>query len=333
MQPLAELHAHLSTAINPSVYWQIAHAQGFKLPQKDYFDFQNHITLSREKPMPLNEYFETIYHPVLDKLSSGTYAVEQATYAIFSGAYRANNITLLELRNNPMKHNNSGQQDLDHIILSMLRGMEKALLEYNNLSAGLIFCLAREFPFEKNEIIIEKAVKYKRRGVVGIDVAGPATESFHFKDYQSIFARAKQSGLKVTVHAGEVEGANDIWEALEFIEPSRIGHGIKAAYDKKLLQELAKRNIVLEVCPLSNLVTKAVKDIEELRFIFRRLVEFKVPFCINTDWPETIQDGHLKDVYKMITENKLLSEEELKKCTETAFDASFIPGKGLGAYL
>src|SRR3990167_7884200 len=172
--PLAELHAHLATSINPSIYWQIAHTQGFKLPKREYKEFIDYIMLSTEKRMDLDEYFKTIYHPLLDKLSSGTYAVETAVYEIMSGAYR-NDITLLELRLNHMKHNNEGQHDLDYIILAMLRGMERALLEYKNLSAGIIFCLAREFSFEQNEIIIQKAIKYRRRGVVGIDIAGPAS--------------------------------------------------------------------------------------------------------------------------------------------------------------
>src|SRR3989344_4845287 len=157
---LAELHAHLGPSINPSIYWQIAHAQGFKLPKKDYQEFINYITLSPDKKADTYmAYLKDIYHPLLDKLSSGTYAAEKAVYEILSGAYRSNSITLLELRNNPMKHNHEGQEDLDHITMAMLRGMERALLEYKNLSAGLIFCLAREFDYRKNEIIVEKAIK------------------------------------------------------------------------------------------------------------------------------------------------------------------------------
>src|SRR3989344_7416726 len=140
--PLAELHAHLGSSINPFIYWQIAHTQGFKLPKKEYKDFIDYIIVSPEKKTTLNKYLKDIYHPFLDKLSSGTYAVEKATYEILSGAYRSNNITLLEIRNNPMKHNHEGQEDLDHIIMAMLRGMERALLEYEKLSAGLIFCMA-----------------------------------------------------------------------------------------------------------------------------------------------------------------------------------------------
>ncbi|MBI2034350.1 MAG: adenosine deaminase [Candidatus Levybacteria bacterium] len=330
--PLAELHAHLSTAVNPAIYWQIAHDQGFKLPKRDFHEFINYITLSTQRRMELNEYFDKIYHPLLNKLSSGTHAVERATYEILSGAYR-NNISLIELRNNPMKHNLNAELDLDHIIMAMIRGMERALLEYQKLSAGLIFCLAREFSFQQNEIIVEKAIKYHRRGVVGIDIAGPDNTKFHFKDYKKLIQQAKNKGLKITAHTGETKNANDMWEAIEFLRPDRIGHGILAAYDKKLMKELVKQNLVLEVCPLSNLATKAVKNIDELRFILRTFVENKVKFCINTDWPEVIEGAHLDEQFQFLLHEKILTEGELKQCNKTAFAATFVPKGGLSAYL
>src|SRR3990167_7785966 len=226
MEEYAELHAHLSTSINPSIYWQIAHAQGFKLPKREYQDFINYITLSPQKKMQLNDYFNTIYHPLLNKLSSGTYAVEKATYEILSGAYRSNSITLLEIRNNPMKHNHGGQEDLDHIIMAMLRGMEKALLQYPKLRAGLIFCMDRQFSFEQNAIIVEKAIKYRRRGVVAIDLANYyPTSGFDLKEYKSLVSKARNAGLKVTIHSGETPGTNDLWEVVEYLKPERIGHG------------------------------------------------------------------------------------------------------------
>lgn len=332
--PLAELHAHLGTSISPATLWQIAHDLGFKLPKDDYMEFANYVMLSRERRMTLEEYFEKIYHPLLDALSSGTHAVEQATYHGMAGAYRSQGITLLELRNNPMKHNANARLDLDHIIMAMLRGMERALLEYKHLRAGLIFCMGREFSIEQNAIIIDKAIKYRSRGVVGIDVAGPATPGFHFKYYKELFKRARDAGLKVTVHSGETRNANDMWEALEFVSPDRFGHGIHAAYDKPLMQEIVKRGIVLEVCPMSNIATKAVKDAEEMKFILRTLIDNKVKFCINTDWPEVIEGCHLRNQLAMLRNEGMLSEAEIKACNKVAFEASFVPQKsGLEAYL
>jgi adenosine deaminase len=330
--PLADLHAHLSASIKPSVYWQIAHAQGFKLPKRNYHEFIDHITLSAQKRMHLNDYFEQIYHPLLDKLSSGTYAVEKATYEIMVGAY-SNNIKLIELRNNPMKHNHGGELDLDHIIMAMLRGMERALLEHEDLSAGLIFCLAREFDFAMNYIIVEKAIKYRRRGVVGIDIAGPGNPNFRIDEYQSLIRKAKNEGLKITVHTGETADADDMWEVVEKLQPHRIGHGIRAVNDKRLLEKIVKQNIILEICPLSNLATNAVKDLKELKIILRMLIANGVKFTINTDWPEIIENAHLWKQFKMLRDENILSEEELNTCNQTAFGATFVPSGGLNAYL
>jgi adenosine deaminase len=332
--PLAELHAHLGTSISPATLWQIAHDLGFKLPKDDFVDFTNYVMLSRDRRMKLETYFKEIYHPLLDKLSSGTHAVEQATYHSMAGAYRSQGITLLELRNNPMKHNANAQLDLDHIIMAMLRGMERALLEYKQLRAGLIFCMGREFGVKQNAIIIDKAIKYHSRGVVGIDVAGPAVPGFHFQDYEALFKRAKKAGLRVTVHSGETPGTNDMWEALKYVKPERFGHGIYAAYDKPLMKEIVKRGIVLEVCPLSNIATKAVKDISEMKFILRTLIDNKVRFCINTDWPEIIVGCHLRSQLAMLRDEGMLSEEEIEECNKEAFEASFVPKHaGLEAYL
>jgi len=330
--PLAELHAHLGTSIDPAVLWQIANSLGVKLPRDEYQEFCDYVTLSAERPMPLNEYFERIYHPILDKLSSGTLAVEAAVYNTMSGAYR-NGISLIELRTNPMKHNMNREVDLDHLIMSMIHGMERALLEHTQLSAGLIFCIGREFTPEQNSKIIEKAIKYHKRGVVGIDVAGPADSTFRVADYIEAFAHARAAGLQITVHSGEVDAANDIGDMLEYLRPKRIGHGILAHKDESLMTELVRRGTVLEICPLSNLATQAVSDLDEMKHILRTFIDHDVKFCINTDWPEVIENGHLRQQYHLLLEKNILTENELAACTRTGFAASFVPGQGLDAYL
>ena len=111
-------------------------------------------------------------------------------YEVVGGAYRKNNITTMELRFNPMKRNRGGEQDLDHIIAAALRGMDRATLEYP-VKPGLIFCLDRAFPYELNEIIAEKAIAWRDRGVVGIDIAGPESATFRVADYKRLFRRAR----------------------------------------------------------------------------------------------------------------------------------------------
>jgi len=319
--PLAELHAHLGTSISAEILWQIAHQSGFKLPQREFVDFRDRIMLSSEHRVELNTYFREIYHPLLDKLSSGSQAVEQATYHTFTGAYNKQNITLLELRNNPLKHNKDGEFELDHMIMAMLRGMERALIECKNLSAGLIFCLAREFPVEKNAIILEKAIKYRRRGVVGIDVAGPSTKSFKFKDYAGLFDQAHKAGLKITVHTGEVKEASDIWEALEYARPQRIGHGIHAIEDMQVLELIKERGITLEVNPWSNYLTNSVTTIEE--HPLKKLFDLGVKVTINSDDPEVLETN-LNNEYRIAHEILGMGMDEIRLCNRNACDASFI---------
>jgi len=332
--PLAELHAHLGASIKPAILWQLAHAAGMKLPKRDFAEFESYIMLSQNHRTKLETYFKEIYHPLLDRLSSGAHQVEQATYHTMTGAYHNDGIRLLELRNNPMKHNQDGQFDLDHIIMAMLRGMERALLECQGLSAGLIFCLDRQFSVAQNAIIVRKAVKYRKRGVVGLDMAGPQGDDFSFKSYAALLKEAKASGLHITVHSGEVQNANDMWDALEYANPERIGHGILAAYDAPLMKELSKRGTVLEICPLSNIATRAVENLEEMRFILHTFMEHKVRFCINTDWPEIIEDCHLHQQFTFLHEKKLLTIAQLRAANKVAFEASFVPKPGgLEAYL
>ncbi|MDR2737439.1 MAG: hypothetical protein LBB18_00655 [Puniceicoccales bacterium] len=330
---LAELHAHLGTSISPAILWEIAQDMGFVLPRRDYHDFVDYITISTENSIPLNKYFDTIYHKLLDKLSSGTKAVERGVYETFSGAYRSNKIGLLELRTNPMKHNYGAEVDLDQLIMAMLHGMEKALLAYPRLFGGLIFCIGREFDYEKNRVIVEKAIKYHARGVVGIDLAGPYDQKFVVEEYGELFALAREAGLGITAHTGELRSVNDMWEVVEILKPMRIGHGICAINDVKLMEELVARDIVLEICPLSNLATEAVKNVDEVRHILKTFIDNGVKFTINTDWPEVIKKNHLCEQFEWLRRDKILNEDELRRCNALAFERSFIAGCGLDPYL
>ncbi|MDR0968236.1 MAG: hypothetical protein LBL99_01200 [Holosporaceae bacterium] len=329
---LAELHTHLGGSISPATYWEIAQDVGYVLPERDYHKFIKYVTISPKDPAPLDEYFDKVYHRLLDNLSSGIRAAKKGVYEIFSGSYRSNQVRLLELRTNPMKHNNDGTVDMDQLIMSMLRGMEQALLAYPKLSAGLIFCLAREFDIARNAVVVEKAIKYRKRGIVGVDFAGPYRD-FDAKEYGKLFAKARENGLGLTMHAGEQKSLDYMWKIVEFFKPDRIGHGIYAAYDAKLMKELVKQDIALEICPLANLATKTVENADEMRWILRTFVENGVKFTINTDWAEMIEGNHLREVFKWLYEEKILSEEELRRCNDLAFKRSFIKSSGLEAYL
>jgi len=137
----------------------------------------------------------------------------------------------MELRFNPMKRNRGGEQDLDHIIAAALRGMDRAVLEYP-IRPGLIFCLDRAFTYSLNEIIVEKAIAYRDRGVVGIDIAGPIVEDFHWGDYGRLFRRARQFG-HWTENGQFKRGARTIDGDFQFTPPLPKPDGLKERLGKE----------------------------------------------------------------------------------------------------
>jgi adenosine deaminase len=244
-------------------------------------------------------------------------------YEVIGGAYRKNNVTKLELRFNPMKRNRGGEQDLDHIIAAAVRGMDRAVLEYPQVRAGLIFCLDRSFPPELNEIIAAKAIAWHSRGVVGVDIAGPVTDGFRFSDYAGIYRECRRAGLGLTVHAGETGGPDEVREAVEALEPDRIGHGVRSAEDPNVLGLLRERGTVLEVCPTSNLITGVVRSPGDLRRVVRALVDGGVRFTVSTDGPEMLRT-YLRDELAMLMRQEILSNEEVRGAIETGERASFL---------
>src|SRR5438046_3950097 len=185
---LTELHVQLGGAVDPAAMWGIAHEQGIRLPTKDYWEFVDLITVRKQAKKSFED-FLALYHWT-ELIQSSPLAVEQSVYQVVGGAYREANITVLELRYNPMKRNRGGERDLDHIIMASIRGLDRALLEYP-VKAGLIFCLDRTFDETLNAILVAKAIAYRHRGAVGIDMAGGRRPAFHSRDYAGLSTKPR----------------------------------------------------------------------------------------------------------------------------------------------
>src|SRR5207302_6201925 len=303
MDGLAELHTHLGGSVSADILWTLAHEQGIALPVKDYWDFERLVTVSDPRGVPDLDALDQIYHWT-ELIQSSPLAVEVSVHAAIGGAYRSQGITTLELRFNPMKRNRGGERDLDHIILAAIRGLDRASLEYPQVRAGLILMMDRTFSSEQNTVIVEKAVRYAPRGVVGVDIAGPRPGGVRY-DYTQIREQvevARDAGLGVTIHVGEEggrHGVDEIAEVVESLRPDRIGHGILAAREPELMTALRDADVTLEICPTSNLLTKALADEDAVRTTFRTFVEHGVPCTIATDGPEMMRT-HLRDEFELL---------------------------------
>src|ERR1051325_2763421 len=196
MDGLAELHTHLGGSVSSDILWSLAHEQGIALPVKDYWDFDRLVTVSDPRGVPNLNALDQIYHWT-ELIQSSPLAVEVSVHAAIGGAYRSQGITTLELRFNPMKRNRGGERDLDHIILAAIRGLDRASLEYPQVRAGLILMMDRTFTPRQNEVIVDKAIRYRPRGIVGIDTAAPRPEPGRSpsRALEPLVATAREAGL------------------------------------------------------------------------------------------------------------------------------------------
>src|SRR6187455_52562 len=237
---LAELHTHLGASVASEIMWSLAHEQGIALPAKDYWEFDRLVTIADPRRVDSLHALDAIYHWT-ELIQSSPLAVERSVHAAIGGAYRSQGITTLELRFNPMKRNRGGERDLDHIIMAAVRGLDRARLEYPQVRGGLILMMDRTFSERQNSTIVEKAIRYSPRGVVGIDTAAPRPASdgpYPYRDLASLVDQARSAGLGVTIHVGEEGGEHGIAEIREVVDalrPDRIGHGILAAQDPDLM--------------------------------------------------------------------------------------------------
>jgi adenosine deaminase len=232
-----------------------------------------------------------------------------------------------------MKRNRGGERDLDHIIMAAVRGLDRASLEYPQVRAGLILMMDRTFTERQNAVIVEKAIRYASRGIVGIDIAGPRPggRRYDYRQVAPMIETAREAGLGVTIHVGEEGGEmgrGEIAEVVEVLRPDRIGHGILAAGDPELMGALREGEIVLEICPTSNLLTKALAGEEAVRDTFRAFVEGGVPFTIATDGPEMMRT-HLRDEFDLLLRIGALDKDELGEANRRGHDAAFIRGRAV----
>ena len=324
---LAELHTHLGGSVASDILWTIAHEQGIALPVKDYWEFDRLVTVSDPRGVPNLDALDAIYHWT-ELIQSSPIAVERSVHAAIGGAYRSQRITTLELRFNPMKRNRGGERDLDHIIMAAVRGLDRASLEYPQVRAGLILMMDRTFTSEQNAIIVDKAIRYAPRGIVGIDIAGPRPggERYDYRQIVEHVQTAREAGLGVTIHVGEEGGENgvaELGEVIEHLRPDRIGHGILAARDPELTAALRDAAITLEICPTSNLLTKALADEDAVRETFRAFADAGVPFTIATDGPEMMRT-HLRDEFELLLRIGALDQDELREANARGHEASFL---------
>ena len=327
--PKALLHDHLDGGLRPETIIEIAQQIGYKkLPTDDPKKLADWFEESCNSHS-LVRYLETFSH---------TIAVMQSKEAIIRVSRECaidlarDGVVYAEVRGAPELFTEQGLS-LDQVVEATLegykQGMAEAASEGNKIRVESLLCGMRQN--NRSQEPAAAVVKYRNKGVVGFDIAGPE-DGFPPSNQLETFEYLRKENAHFTIHAGEAYGLPSIWEAIQICGAERLGHGVRIiddidfSGDKPKLGPLASyvrdRRIPLELCPTSNLQTGAAKTYSEHPIGMLAKLRFRV--TLNTDnrlMSRTSMSNEMSECVKSFG----WKFTDLQRVTVNALKSSFIP--------
>jgi adenosine deaminase len=207
----------------------------------------------------------------------------------------------------------------DTCLDGLLRARERAERAFD-MAIGYIAITSRSMGPESCVKTVDWAIRHKDH-ILGIDLAD-AEDEHPIREFVKPVMKAKEAGLKVTVHSGENTPASAVVDTIRAVSPDRIGHGIHIIEDISAVELVKERGITLEVNPWSNYLTNSVRTIEE--HPLKKLFNLGVRVTINSDDPEVL-DTNLNNEYRIAHEILDMSMQDIATCNRYAYEASFLP--------
>ena len=311
---MIDLHLHFDGSLLPRTVLELAREQGIRLPAEEPDELKLFLT-APEDCKSLNEYLEKFDLPLL--VLQTKEAIRKGMYTLVS-SLKEQGMLYAEIRFAPQLHTRKGLSQ-EQVVKAAVLGMQEAMAG-SFFKAKLILCCMRGADNrEENLQTVRTAAAFLGRGVAAVDLAG-AEALYPTADYEEVFALARELSLPFTIHAGEADGAESVEAAIR-MGASRIGHGVRAGEDASLLEELRERRIPLEMCPSSNVQTKAVPSLLEhpiLEFLRKGLT-----VTVNTD-NMTVSDTTVEREFGLLREKLGMTQEEHRQLLLNATDAAFL---------
>lgn len=241
--------------------------------------------------------------------------LEEAAYDVLKNMSQEN-VCYAETRFAPLLHESESLK-CDKVIEAVLRGMERGKKAFG-VEYGVITCAMRHHGEEENLRMLKTARTYLGQGVCAADLAG-AEASFPMSEFMNLFGEVKRMGMPFTLHAGECGSVKNIIDSVD-AGAGRIGHGIAMRGDAELQKELAAKGIGIEMCPISNLQTKAVTSTAD--YPIREFLDAGLRVTVNTD-NRTVSNTSMTKELEFVQKTYGIRDEEVLLLMKNAVDAAF----------
>ncbi|CAH8228875.1 adenosine deaminase [Vibrio aestuarianus] len=312
--PLTDLHRHLDGNIRTKTILELGQQFNVKLPANNIEQLTPHVQIVEAEPSLV---------AFLSKLDWGVAvlgdldACRRVAYENVEDALNAQ-IDYAELRFSPyymaMKHN----LPLAGVVEAVVDGVRAGVRDFG-IQANLIGIMSRTFGTEACQQELN-AILTQKDNIVAVDLAGDELGQPGDR-FISHFKQVRDAGLKVTVHAGEAAGAESMWQAIKELGAERIGHGVKAIHDPRLMDYLVEKRIGIESCLTSNFQTSTVDSLS--LHPIKQFLEHGVLACLNTDDP-AVEGIELPYEYEVAAPQAGLSQAQIRQAQINGLELAFL---------
>ncbi|MGI2188711.1 adenosine deaminase [Shewanella oncorhynchi] len=312
--PLVDLHRHLDGNVRVNTIWELGHQHGIALPAD---------SLETLAPFVQIQGKETSLVAFLKKLDwmvavlADLDAVKRVAYENVADA-ALSGLDYAELRFSPYYMAMNHKLPIEGVVEAVVDGVKAGLKDYN-VKINLIGIMSRSFGQAACTQELEGLLAHKQH-LVAMDLAGDEL-GFPGELFNDHFKRVRDAGLAITAHAGEAAGSQSMWQAIQELGATRIGHGVNAIHDPKLMEYLAKHRIGIESCPTSNLHTSTVTSYAE--HPFRTFMDAGALISLNTDDPG-VSAIDIKHEYRIAKSELKLTDAELAQVQRNGVEMAFL---------
>jgi adenosine deaminase len=314
--PKVELHRHLEGSLRLSTMLDVARKHGVTVPAS-ILNLSELVQVQDEDPLTFTNFLEKF--KTLRLFYKSPDVIHRVTREAVEDAAN-DHVRYLEMRFTPVALSRAEGFPLHDVMDWVITSAGEAAKDYG-IKVGLIASVNRHESPDLAEQVAWLAAEHRKRGLYGLDLAGNEAE-FKTEPFRDIFKEAKQSGLHITIHAGEWGPAENVRDAIEHLGAERIGHGVRVLEDESVTALAKEHGATFEVCPTSNFQSGVVPEVE--KHPLPRMMEKGLKVTINTDDP-SVSRITLSNEFQLAGEKLNLSMDVLKGCVLVAAEESFLP--------